>query len=374
MVDNRLDWLRLASMKNWIGATLMSGLIKEFQNPRQALQATKQELLTIKGWDIKKANRFVVEAPNTLPVCSIEKLENNDIRLITFTDKEYPNFLREIPDSPIFLYCKGERITDSFPAIAIVGARNASQMGYELAYDFAYKLAKAGFMIVSGLALGIDTYAHRGALDAEGKTIAVLANGVDIVYPRSNSKMRDKLLKTGAIISEYDPGVSPLPWYFPIRNRIISGMCIATLVIEASARSGSLITARLAGEQNREIFAVPGGNGKSPSQGTMELIKEGANLVTSPDEIIDYYSDLLPKEKLDEYENLKKKEISDDEELSEDERNLLIRLANEANIDCLIQEGWNNEKLFSLLLRLEMRNYIVRLSGGRYQIRRKIKI
>ena len=151
-------------------------------------------------------------------------------------------------------------------------------------------------------------------------------------------------------------------------------MRIATLVIEASARSGSLITARLAGEQNREIFAVPGGSGKSPSQGTMNLIKEGANLVTSPEEIIDYYQNLLPNENLKIFENLKKEEEENDNNLNSEERKLLLRLAEEADVDSLLKEGWNNDKLFSLLLQLEMRNYIVRLSGGRYQTRREIKI
>ena len=374
MLDNRLNWLRLASMSSWVGATLMAGLIKKYENPTLALRATSAELMTIKGWDARRAKKFVFEAPKSVPICSLEELDNKGIRIITFTDEEYPSILREIPDSPLLLYSKGDSLGDCSPAIAIVGARNASQMGYELAHDFAFKLAKAGFTIVSGLALGIDTYAHRGAIEAGGKTIAVLANGVDVVYPRSNSKMREKLLKTGAVVSEYAPGVAPLPWYFPIRNRIISGMCIATLVIEASARSGSLITARLAGEQNREIFAVPGGNGKSPSQGTMNLIKEGANLVTSPEEIIDYYQNLLPEKKLKNFENLKKEEELDDTNLNDEERKLLARLADEANIDNLLSEGWNNDKLFSLLLQLEMRNYIVRLSGGRYQTRREIKI
>ena len=374
MLDNRLNWLRLASMSNWVGATLMAGLIKKYQNPALALKASAAELMTIQGWDARRAKKFVSEAPKSKPICSLEELENKNIRLITFTDAEYPDILREIPDSPLLLYAKGQELGECSPAIAIVGARNASQMGYEVAHDFAFKLAKAGFTIVSGLALGIDTYAHRGALEANGKTIAVLANGVDITYPRSNAKTREKLLKTGAIVSEYAPGVAPLPWYFPIRNRIISGMCIATLVIEASARSGSLITARLAGEQNREIFAVPGGSGKSPSQGTMNLIKEGANLVTSPEEIIDYYQNLLPEENLKNFEKLKKEEEENDNELNDEERKLLLRLAEEADIDSLLSEGWNNDKLFSLLLQLEMRNYIVRLSGGRYQTRRDIKI
>lgn len=373
MPDSRIPWLKLASMSSWVGATLMAGLIKKYKNPIAALHASPQELMTIQAWDNRRAQRFAAEASKSQLVCTPEALDEKSIRLITYTSKEYPALLREIPDSPLVLFAKGENIGDCAPAIAIVGARNASQMGYEVAHDFAYKLSKAGFTIVSGLALGIDTYAARGALEAGEKTVAVLANGVDITYPRANAKVREKLINNGALISEYAPGVAPLPWYFPIRNRIISGMCIATLVIEASARSGSLITAHLAGEQNREIFAVPGGSGKSPSDGTMNLIKEGANLVTCPEEIIDYYQDLLSPEKLENFQKLKGEEISEDKNLNAEERKLILRLATGATVDELVAEGWNNDKLFSLLLQLEMRNYIVRISGGRYQTRRDIK-
>lgn len=371
MSDSQLPWLKLASMSNWVGATPMAGLIKKNPNPFQALNINIHELTAIEGWDSQRAHRFVAEAPKAKPLCSLEELEDKKIRLISFTNSEYPSLLREIPDSPILLFASGKTLNADLPSIAIVGARNASQMGYEIAHDFAFRLAEAGFNIVSGLALGIDTYAHRGALEAKGETTAVLANGVDIVYPRGNVKVRQKMVESGTIVSEFAPGVAPLPWYFPIRNRIISGMCIATLVIEASARSGSLITARLAGEQNREIFAIPGGMGNSPSEGTMNLIKEGANLVTSPEEIIDYYADLLHIKKT---EYLKKREDDFQISLNGEERKLLMRLASGADVDQLLLEGWDNDKLFSLLLQLEMRNYIVRLSSGKYQTRRDNKI
>ena len=158
MLDNRLNWLRLASMSNWVGATLIAGLIRKFQNPALALKASSAELMTIQGWDSRRAKKFVSEAPKSKPICSLEELEKKNIRLITFTDSEYPEILREIPDSPLLLFARGQELGDCNPAIAIVGARNASQMGYEVAHDFAFKLAKAGFTIISGLALGIDTY------------------------------------------------------------------------------------------------------------------------------------------------------------------------------------------------------------------------
>lgn len=275
-------------------ATLAAGLIKEFETPQRAFRATKSDLLAIKGWDIRRAERFVAEAARIEPVCPPEVLDRKDVRLVTFNDEEYPALLREIPDSPVALFVRGRLDFGNAPAIAIVGARNGTQMGYDIARDFGCRLAKAGFVVVSGLALGIDTYAHRGALEADGHTVAVLANGPDVVYPRGNLKIRDAILKKGAVISEYAPGTIARPWFFPVRNRIISGMCVATLAVEASARSGSLILP--AGrEQNREIFAIPGSIKSSTSEGTPEPAADGGILVTDPDEIIRYYSALLPE-------------------------------------------------------------------------------
>lgn len=361
-VDKRLPWLKLVAM-NWLGPTLLAGLIKEFEIPQRAFRASRGELMRIKGWDVNRADRFLSEVVTTAPVCPPELLDRKDIRLVCFNDPDYPPLLREIPDSPVALFVRGELNFGNAPAIAVVGARNGTQMGYDIARDFACRLAKAGFVIVSGLALGIDTYAHRGALEAEAKTIAVLANGLDIIYPRGNQKIRDAILKNGAIVSEYPPGVIARPWYFPIRNRIISGMCIATLVVEASARSGSLITARLAGEQNREVFAIPGSVKSKVSEGTISLIQDGANLVTDPDEIIEYFAALLPEVKKDKSRN-------DSDDLNDEERKLLNQLCNEpVSVDHLLDAGWQRERLFSLLLQLEMRDYVIKLSGNSYQAR-----
>lgn len=360
-------WLQLANM-NWLGSTIRAGLLQEFGNPLRAFTASRGELLKVKGWDHKRLERFVSTAAKTEPICSSELLEQKQTRMICYDDKEYPPLLREIPDSPAVLFIKGQISQPEAPAIAIVGARNGTQMGYDLARDFAFQLAAAGFTIVSGLALGIDTHAHRGAIEADATTIAVLANGPDVIYPRGNRRIRDAVLKKGAIISEYPPGVIARPWHFPIRNRIISGMCLATLVVEASARSGSLITARLAAEQNREVFALPGICGKSTSEGTLSLIEEGASLVTSPEEIIEHYADLLP-EKI----NLEKTDDFDD--LTDEEKKLLAALTPEpVSIDRLLESGWPRERLFSLLLQLEMRDYLVKHQGNKYQTRNKASL
>lgn len=357
-------WLQLANM-SWLGSTIRAGLLHEFGNPLRAFTASKGELLKVKGWDNIRLERFLATAARTEPICSSELLEQKETRMICFDDDEYPPLLREIPDSPPVLFIKGEISNPAAPALAIVGARNGTQMGYDLARDFAFRLAEAGFTIVSGLALGIDTHAHRGALEADATTVAVLANGPDVIYPRGNRRIRDAILKKGAIISEYPPGVIARPWHFPVRNRIISGMCLATMVVEASARSGSLITARLAAEQNREVFALPGISGSSTSEGTLSLIEEGATLVTSPDEIIEHYAELLPEKK-----NLEK--IDDFDDLTDEEKKLLAALASEpVSIDRLLESGWPRDRLFSLLLQLEMRDYLVKLQGNTYQTRNK---
>ncbi|NLM18312.1 MAG: DNA-protecting protein DprA [Candidatus Riflebacteria bacterium] len=360
MQDKRIPWLKLLQTAS-LGPTLLAGLIKYAKTPERALSCSKDELLAIPGWDNRRAEKFIKIAAEAKPACSPEKLDQENIKLIDFNHRDYPPYLREIPDSPLILFAKGKVIDFTHPSIAIVGARQASQTGYEIAKDFAEELAKAGFNIISGLALGIDTYAHLGALAAGKPTYAVLANGVDVIYPRSNQRVRSSIIEKGALLSENLPGETPRPWSFPIRNRIISGISIATLVIEASNRSGSLITARLAAEQNREVFAVPGSIKSVNSQGTLNLIKEGAFLVTDPQDIIDYYKDILPEQKIE-------LEQTEGYALNKEEIKLLEQLsAQPLHLDKLIDAGWERDLLFPLLLELEMRNYLVKYGDNTYQ-------
>ena len=365
--NNKIAWLKLAGF-SWLGATIKAGLIKEFGTPEKIFSATKTQLAKVKGWNFQKLNRFVDEIALAQPICSLEDLQSSESRLITFNDDDYPPLLREIPDSPIVLFSKGNIELMNKPTIAIVGARKATQLGYDIARDFSRELAKAGFSIISGLALGIDTYAHRGALEANGHTVAVLGCGTDIIYPKSNARMRERMLKNGGgILSEYHPTLPARPWHFPVRNRIISGSSIGTLVVEASIRSGSLITARLAAEQNREVFAIPGSIRAKSSAGTLNLIREGATLVTDPSEIIEYFSDLLP-------EKIQKDEFAPSENLNKEEIKLVNLLSIEAmSLDKLLEaSGFKRDRLFSLLLTLEMRDYLVRLPGNFYQKKKKL--
>ncbi|MBF0547383.1 MAG: DNA-protecting protein DprA [Candidatus Riflebacteria bacterium] len=363
--DNSIvSWLKLAAVRG-IGETLRCGLIQEFGSPEGVFKAKPSELSMVKGWSPGSFERFPQELSNARPICDPEMLDKKGIRIITFNDPEFPPSLREIPDAPIVLFAIGKIIPDHRPHIAIVGARNGSQQGFDIAREFAYELAKAGFVIVSGLALGIDTFSHKGALEANSRTIAVLGCGVDVVYPTSNRKIRDSIEQTGMIVSEFPPETPPKPWHFPIRNRIISGMSVGILVVEASARSGSLITARLGIEQDRDVFAIPGGIRSKLAEGTLSLLQEGASIVTSPQDIVDHYAHLIPQPEKNDREAIL---------LDNDENELLSFLEDEPiSIEKLLMKNkWPREKLFSLLLNLEMRNILVKYPGNLFQSKIKL--
>ncbi|OQA05427.1 MAG: hypothetical protein BWY66_02500 [bacterium ADurb.Bin374] len=365
-----LAWLKLAAV-SWIGDTVRAGLIKEFRTPEAVLAADKAALSRVKGWTRDRLDRFVAERERLVPVCDPDIFEKKNIRMVTFADPEYPALLREIHDSPLVLFVRGRLPVDPRPHIAIVGARNGTQLGFDIARDFGRELAAAGFVVVSGLALGVDTFAHLGALEGGGRTIAVLGSGPDITYPAANRKIRERILaENGALVSEYPPGTPARPWHFPVRNRVIAGMCVATVVVEASARSGSLITARLAAEQDREVFAIPGNIRSALAEGTLSLIKDGAQLVTSPHDLIEYYARLLPaREATASATDRKEHEL----DLTPEESRLLSAIASEPMpLDRLLADGrWPRDRLFSLLLTLEMRDFLVKLPGNMYHAKIK---
>ncbi|WP_029406630.1 DNA-processing protein DprA [Thiomicrorhabdus sp. Milos-T2] len=215
--------------------------------------------------------------------------EDNQAWLV-LDDKQYPKNLTEITDPPIVLGVRGKVELLSDPQIAIVGSRHASKQGIETAKDFAKHLSQQGLTITSGLALGIDTAAHQGALQGIGKTIAVVATGLDRIYPAANQKLGHQVVEEGAMISEFPLGTKPLNYNFPKRNRIISGLSVGTLVVEAALKSGSLITARTALEQGREVFAVPGSIHNPQAKGCHQLIKQGAKLVESGQDVLEELS------------------------------------------------------------------------------------
>lgn len=211
----------------------------------------------------------------------------DEINCIKYHDEEYPELLRQIGNPPQILYYIGNASLLNRPSVAVVGTRKATAYGRWAAYGLSKKLTEYGIVVVSGMASGIDTCAHRGAVENDGETIAVLGCGVDICYPASNRNLRDKIAAGGLILSEYEPGTTPLPYRFPMRNRIISGLCSGTIVVEAGLQSGSLITAECAAEQGRNIYALPGNINSMYSFGANKLIKDGAVPIIVFDDIIE---------------------------------------------------------------------------------------
>lgn len=259
-------------------------LLETFETPNDAGHASARLLQGLLSMDAAAAED--VRAP----------LRNDDIRrqveslratAVTLADEAYPPLLREIPDPPPALFYRGDLALAPTPAVAIVGSRRASPYALNAAAHLAAQLVSAGVAVVSGLARGVDAAAHQSALDAGGVTVAVLGTGIDVVYPRSNRKLFRAVEERGLIVSEFPPGTPPLPPNFPIRNRVISGLSLATVIVEATGRSGSLITARTAAEQGREVCAVPGSIFAAGSEGTHRLIQYGAKLVHDANDILE---------------------------------------------------------------------------------------
>ncbi len=280
-------YLRWA-LTDGIGPLLFSRLLIQLGDPRQALGASPQTLQTIKGIGRDTAGQIARSRDSADVELEIEAAGEHGVRIICRADAEYPAGLRQIPDAPIVLYVKGElRPTDAV-ALAIVGSRHCTIYGSEQARRFGELLAGAGFTVVSGLARGIDAFAHHGAVECGGRSLAVMGRGLTEVYPPENAGLAEKLLEHGAWLSELPMKAAVRAANFPGRNRIIAGLSLGTLVVEAAQRSGALITARLASEYNREVFALPGRVQDPMSQGTNALIREGAaKLVMCLEDILD---------------------------------------------------------------------------------------
>lgn len=288
--------------------------------------------------------------------------------LITLDSPDYPPLLREVPARPLVLFVAGDPCTLILPQIAIVGSRNATPGGLQNAGAFAHCLAGAGFCITSGLAEGIDGAAHRGALRAGGRTLAVCGTGLDRIYPRRHAGLARDIAASGALVSEFAPGTAPAAGNFPRRNRIISGLSAGTLVVEAAARSGALITANFASEQGREVFAVPGSIHSPQSRGCHRLIRDGAHLVETATDIVDELDGLLQQ-----LGRLAAPggQANDDaaSALAEGPRRVLDALGwDPVDMDTLvIRSGLTPAELSSMLLPLELEGLVRSLSGGRLQ-------
>ena len=291
------------------------------------------------------------------------ELPNNSV--LTLNDPHYPLLLKEISDPPPLLFVRGNPEILALPACAIVGSRNPSTSGLDIAFNFAKTLSQCGLTIISGLALGIDAASHQGALKANGYTIAVAGTGLDRVYPARNKDLATEIVKTGAMISEFPPGTTARANHFPRRNRIISGLCLGLLVVEAAKQSGSLITARMALEQNREVFAIPGSIYNPLSRGCNALIREGAKLVETTQDILDELSQYNQRHA---YVDTDISPTPMQSTLDLEQQTLLnLVMFSPTSIDTLVENANESvEVISSMLLILELQGYLEASPGGCY--------
>ena len=279
-------WLALGRIRG-VGGVSFKKITARFADPAAVFRASAAELAEIEGLH-RELIQSIANFNDWAEIDKeIQRARAAGIQMIPFSDAAYPGSLRAIADPPPLLYVKGELRDNDSKAIAIVGSRSASDYGRRIARDLARGLASFGFTVVSGMARGIDGMAHESALQAGGRTLAVLGSGVDRAYPPEHEMLYRRISESGAVISELPMGARPIAFNFPARNRLISGLSLGVVVVEATEKSGSLITASLAAEQGREVFAVPGEAGASRSRGSHRLIRQGAKLVETVEDIIE---------------------------------------------------------------------------------------
>lgn len=374
------QWLRL-HLADGVGSIRFGKLRECFGSVQAALEATEGQIAGIPGIGAKTARR-IIESRDRIDVeAELALAEKLGVAILTLDDDDYPALLKQIHDPPAVLYVKGSLKREDKLAIAIVGSRNCSVYGQEQASRLAHFLAAAGFTIVSGLARGIDTAAHRGALSGHGRTLAVQGCGLGQVYPPENEELAARIAEEGALLSELPLTFEPLATTFPMRNRIIAGLCLATIVVEARPRSGALITARLAVEYNRDVMAVPGRVDAPGSAGPHLLIKEGAKLIERVEDVLDALGPV--GEILGEHTRAAAQQAQDqveaslfdikDLKLSDLEAAIFAQLDTQpVHIDELMEAvAAAPGKINAALTGLQLKGLIKQLPGGYFQKRRK---
>ncbi|UFS68572.1 DNA-processing protein DprA [Geomonas sp. RF6] len=357
---DHLHWFALKSVPQ-IGNVLFRRLLAHFGTPERALAATEAELSAVKGMNQGAISALRSHDGRAFAEAERDRVAAGKVAVVDILSPDYPKPLLEIADPPPFLYLAGT-IAGYEPAIAIVGSRRASPGGLAITTRLARDLAARGITVVSGLARGIDAAAHWGALKGGGRSIAVLGCGVDVVYPLENAVLYAELAARGGIVSEFSMGSEPIPENFPRRNRIISALCAGVLVVEAGEKSGSLITARFALEQGREVFAVPGNVNMSSSRGGNALIKAGAKLVERVEDIL---------EELPYLSSRPATETSEPSFSFSPEEGKLYDLLRQAPLqidDIIVQSALTVGEVSAILLRLELKGAIVQLPGKHFAI------
>lgn len=352
-LDDAALWVSLSYIHG-LGGQGFCQLLRAFGDPAAIYAASFSQLCTVVA---KPVARLINAGPDRDAIApAMQWLQDPANHLITLADSDYPQALLEISDPPPLIYAKGQLQWLNTRGIAVVGSRNASTQGEKNAEDFSQALCQHGYTIISGMALGIDGAAHRGALKANGATIAVVGTGLDIVYPSRHRDLAHQIVERGVIISEFPLGTPSLAQNFPRRNRLISGLSVGCLVVEANIQSGSLITARLAGEQGREVFAIPGSIHSPLSKGCHQLIKQGAKLVDSIQDIVDEVGGTVS--------------ATPGSLLASAEAHPLLDCMgyDPVSMESLVERsGLTSDNLSAMLLVLELENKVASLPGGRYQ-------
>jgi len=368
-------WLALTHV-NTLGPVRIHSLLALFNTPADIFAAGRS------GWREAGLSEKLIEQ---LAVPDWDKVdadlawaEQENANIITLADERYPPLLKNIPDAPPVLYTLGQPEILKLPQVAIVGSRNPTHAGIETAHNFAAYLASMGITVTSGMAMGIDAAAHEGALASmansafkgSGYTVAVTGTGLDRVYPAKNREIAHKIAENGLLVSEYSPGTPPLPGNFPRRNRIISGLSMGVLVVEAALQSGSLITARLASEQGREVFAVPGSIHHALAKGCHTLIREGAKLVETAAHILEElgaFSSMLASPEASSEEK-SQTELNSAPGVDDEYKQVLQCIDFEpTSVDKVVERsGLTADAVCSMLLVLELQGYVTALSGGYY--------
>lgn len=343
-----------------IGPQKIKLLMSYFESGEKIWNASLTDIIS-SGLSEKLARTIIEERIKINPQEEWHKLEKENIQIITVDSQLFPSLLKEIPSAPYLIYIKGNYDFNSSPMLAIVGSRKFSQYGKQVAISLARDLASAGITVVSGMALGIDTFAHQGALEGGGKTIAVLGSSLEDSHigPRNNFNLSRHIIENGALISDYPPGTQATPQTFPARNRLMAGLTLGTIVVEAAPQSGTLITANMALDFNREVFAVPGNIFSPTSQGTNDLIRKGAKIITSVNDIL---------EELNLNDLKKEQEIKEIIPATKEEEIILNILSHEStHIDRIIKLSKINTSItLSTLVILEMKGYVKNIGGQNY--------
>lgn len=346
-----------------IGPQKVLAIIAKFNNTADIFNLSEKELCSVDGVDQKSAK--AIRSYNDFDYAKriVEITLSSKIKILSFWDKEYPQLLKKIYDPPVLLYVKGNDLNVKLDAVAIVGTRSATQYGKRVTKLLATQLANNSITIVSGLAHGIDTMAHTVTVQNNQKTIAVLGSGLDIVYPFENRKLAEKIMERGSLISEFPIGVKPEAGNFPRRNRIISGISHATVVVEAGNKSGAILTALNVIDQNREVFAVPGRIDDKQSQGCNRLIRNGAIPVKSGKEVINNIENQL-------FNSVKPHQQSIELNLTAEEQKIYKLLTNEPiHIDVISKKsGLEISILLSVLMSLELKGAVTQIGGKQFVV------